>query len=93
MSRGGAGNTNDREDRYKVFGGTEGKQIWEIQGFKWNISVKVIMVNTGNVGVGWSGLFESWLYQKGFQNFHFLLMKIPYCSDYGGCVHTDATSL
>ena len=25
--------------------------------------------------VSWSGLFESGLRQKGFQNFHFLLMK------------------
>jgi hypothetical protein len=51
------------------------------------------MVSTGNVGVGWSGLFESRLYQKGFQNFHFLLMKTRYFSDYRGCVHTNATSL
>jgi hypothetical protein len=33
--------------------------MWEIQGFKLNISVKIIMVNTGNLGVGSSGLFEN----------------------------------
>ena len=41
-------------------------------------SVTVIMVNTGNAGVRWSGLFENRLQQNGFQNFHFLLRKKRY---------------
>jgi len=36
------------------------------------------MVNTGNVGVIWGGVFENRQQQKGFQNFHFLLMKTRY---------------
>ena len=44
------------------------------------MSVNVNLVNTGNVGVRWSGLFESGLQQKGFQNFQFLLMKTRYFS-------------
>jgi len=36
------------------------------------------MVNIGNAEVSCGGLFENRLQQKGFQNFHFLLMKIGY---------------
>ena len=36
------------------------------------------MVNTGNVGVSWSGVIENGLQQNGFENFHFLLMKTHY---------------
>jgi len=39
--------------------------------FKRNIIVKVILVNTGNVGVSSSGLFESGLQQKVCRTFIF----------------------
>jgi hypothetical protein len=61
------------------FGGTKRAQYtWEVQGFKRKISVKAITVNNGNLGVSCSGLFENRLQQKGFQNFHSLLMKSRY---------------
>ena len=44
----------------------------------YEILILVIMLNTGNVGVSWSGLFDSRLQQKGFHNFHCLLMKKRY---------------
>jgi hypothetical protein len=66
MSIGGAGNTNNKKDMHKHFGGTKWVQhTWEIQTLKWNISIKCVMVNTGNVGVSWNGLFENWPQQKG----------------------------
>jgi len=36
------------------------------------------MVNTGNAGVSWSGLFENRPQQKGFQSFYLVLMKKYY---------------
>ena len=80
MSRGGAGNTNNRKGRHKHFGGVKwAQQTWEIQRFKQNNIIIFIMVNTGNVGVSWGGMFENRQQQKGFQNVHFLSMKTRYC--------------
>jgi len=45
--------------------------MWEIKGFKWNVSIKFV-VNIGNVAVSCSGLFNSGLQQKCFQKMHFM---------------------
>ena len=55
-----------------------GKEMWETQGFKLNINIKVFMVNTGKVGVSWSRLMENRPQQKGFQILHCLFMKKIY---------------
>ena len=70
---------NNIKDRQNNFGGTKrAEHTCNIQGSKLNINIKVIIVNTGNLGVRWSGLFENRLQKKGFHNFHFLLMKTRY---------------
>ena len=66
------------------------KRMWVLRGHNPHgrykclhvILILVIMVSTGNVGVSWSGLCENRPQQKGFQNFHFLLMKTRYFQVY-----------
>ena len=58
----GTWNRNIREEIDRIFGGTKEANICgRHKGLN-----EVFVENTGNVGVSWSGLFESGLQQKGF---------------------------